>query len=329
MKKVAVTGGSGFIGRYVIRKLGDFLPAGSVTNLDLREPDFSSHAIFIRGDIRNASDVKAALSGADTLIHLAAMHHDFGIADDAYFDTNVEGARLLIEEAEKQGITTIVNYSSVAVYGNKGNPGPTTEETVPAPTNAYGRSKLQAEELFRAWAAKDPARKLIIVRSTVVFGAYNLANVLSLIRAIDQGLYIHVGKGDNIKSLAYVENIVDATFFALEHTPQGICLFNYVDEPQLSSRRIAELQARLLGKKIRLSLPRRLMILLAGPFDLAILLSGKNLKISSKRVKKLGTQTYHSAALIRKMGFVPSHTIEYGMQQMVSWYKGIRKKNVP
>jgi nucleoside-diphosphate-sugar epimerase len=323
MHKVLITGGSGFIGRYFIEKL----QGKEIVNLDLREPDFQSDARFVQGDIRNSELVKQALGNSDTLIHLAAMHHDFGIADEAYFDTNVGGAMVLIAAAEAGNVKQIIFFSSVAVYGDKGNPGPTTELTEPAPTSPYGHSKLQAERAFEEWAHADPTRKLIVVRSTVVFGAHNLANVLNLIKAIDQGLYFHVGKGDAIKSLGYVENIVDASLFAVEKTKSGVFLFNYVDYPQQTNRAIADLQAGMLGRKIRLRLPLWFAVLLAKPFDFAILLSGKNLKISSKRVKKLCTQTNHSADLIRSLGFKPAFPIDYGMRQMINWYKGSTKKD--
>lgn len=321
MAKILITGGSGFIGRYFVERLNH----QEVVILDLKTPDYESHAHFIQGDIRKKVDVSEALQDVDTLIHLAAMHHDFGIEDQAYFDTNVGGAEILIAEAERVGVKTIINFSSVAVYGNQGNPGPTNEETAPAPTNPYGASKLKAEKLFTTWAEKSPARKLIIVRSTVVFGPHNLANVLNLIKAIDTGLYFHVGASNNIKSLAYVENIVDASLFALTTIDEGIQLFNYVDEPQLSSREIANMQARFLGKKISLNLPEWLSIMIAKPFDWAIILSGRNLKVSSKRVKKLITQTNHGASYIRQLGFKPSHSIEFGMDKMIRWYLNTKK----
>jgi nucleoside-diphosphate-sugar epimerase len=316
VKKILITGGAGFIGRYFVNLLQD----ADLRILDLKKPDFDTRATFIQGDVRNIKDVQKAMAGVDTVIHLAAMHHDFGIADDAYFDTNVNGAKIIADEAHLQGVCRIINFSSVAVYGNAGNPGPTTEETSPNPQNAYGKSKWEAEQIFEKWATRQTGRKLVTVRSTVVFGPFNLANVLSLIRIIHQGLYIQIGPGNNIKSLAYVENIVEAALFALENACDSICLMNYADEPHLTSSQIAQMQAKMLAKNIRFSLPLPLGILLARPFDLAIFLSGKNLSISSKRVKKLQTQTWHSAVKIKQMGFVPRVSIQEGMQKMIQWY---------
>lgn len=322
MSKILITGGSGFIGRYFIEKF----PADEVVIFDIRKPDFNSHAHYIQGDIRNQEQVNAAMRGVDTLIHLAAMHHDFGIADQEYFDTNARGAELLAQAAKENGVKKIINFSSVAVYGNQGNPGPTHEKMTPAPQSPYGHSKLQAENTFAAMA-EDTGCRLVSVRATVVFGAWNLANVLNLIKAIDRGLYMHVGSGSNIKSIAYVENIVEATLFALTKEPSGVCLFNYVDGPAMTAHDIAELQARLLGKSIRGSVPLKLAIFLSLPFDLAIKLSGKNLSISSARVKKFCTQTFHGAEKIKEMGFRPRVSIEDGMAKMIRWYLNTPKNH--
>ncbi|MFN5319706.1 MAG: NAD-dependent epimerase/dehydratase family protein [Bacteroidia bacterium] len=317
MKKILITGGSGFIGRYFVARFKD----AEVCIFDLKEPDYPSNATWIKGDVRDKSALFSASDGCDAIVHLAAMHHDFGISDQEYFDTNVAGAQNVVDAAVKNSISIILNFSSVAVYGKAGNPGPTNENTPAQPENAYGKSKLEAERIFTNWCSTNGYRRLIQVRSTVVFGAHNLANVLSLIKVIDRGLYLHTGLGDNIKSLAYVENLVDACFFALNASPSGELLFNYVDYPQKTSRQIALLQAQLLGKKIRWAVPHRLALLLSKPFDWAITLSGKNLPISSKRIMKLNTQTCHGADKIRNLGFTQQYSIEKGMERMISWYR--------
>jgi nucleoside-diphosphate-sugar epimerase len=317
MKKILITGGSGFIGRYFVARFKD----AEVCVFDLKAPDYSSHARWIKGDVRDKSALLSATEGCDVIVHLAAMHHDFGISEHEYFNTNVDGALNVVYAAVQNGISIIVNFSSVAVYGQAGNPGPTNETTIPKPENAYGKSKLEAERIFSDWGKADHLRRLVQVRSTVVFGAHNLANVLSLIKVIDRGLYLHTGTGDNIKSLAYVENLVDACLFALNATPNGELLFNYVDYPQKTSRQIAQLQAQLLGKNIRLAIPHPMALLLAKPFDWAIRLSGKNLPISSQRIKKLNTQTCHGADTIRNLGFIQQYTIEQGMEHMITWYR--------
>jgi nucleoside-diphosphate-sugar epimerase len=317
MKNILITGGSGFIARYFIEKL----KAHRLVNLDIAAPVQKQAAEFIKADVRDATAVMNATKGIETIIHLAAMHHDFGISEDAYFDVNVNGAKVIAEAASHNQVKEIIFFSSVAVYGNQGLLRPTNEILQPEPNSPYGHSKLQAEKVFEAWAAQEKGRKATVIRSTVVFGAWNLANVLNLIKAIDRGIYFHIGKGDNIKSLAYVENIVDASLYALENQASDFEVFNYVDEPQMSSRSIADMQAKMLGKKIRIHFPLWLAVLLAYPFDLLIFVTGRNFPISSKRVKKLCTQTWHGAEKIKSAGFKAHHTIPDGMQKMIDWYK--------
>jgi nucleoside-diphosphate-sugar epimerase len=60
---------------------------------------------------------------------------------------------------------------------------------------------------------------------------------------------------------------------------------------------------------------------MAKPFDLLIRLTGKDLPISSMRVKKFGTQTYHKSGLILKTGFSPKYSTKDGLRQMVKWYR--------
>lgn len=317
MHKILITGGSGFIGRHFQKHL----PEDLITNIDLVEPKFPTQAKYIKGDIRQFNTIDKAIrtSSVNTIIALAAMHHDFGISEEEYFDTNEKGTKVLCDVASKNNIKTIVFYSSVAVYGE--NKGASSESTNPNPDLPYGASKLAGENILYKWAAADPSRKALIIRPALVFGNYNRANMYNLINQINRGIYFHIGKANNIKSIAYVNNIVDATLWALKRLKPGTTIYNYADEPQLTSRQIAEIIASALGKKIKITLPKRLGIILGLPFDLLIKITGKNFPVSSNRIKKLATETHHSASQIFNDGFKPKHTTKEGLIEMVKWYK--------
>jgi GlcNAc-P-P-Und epimerase len=323
--KILFTGGSGFIGSHFYNAL----PHDRIINLDLNKPFFAHQSNYVPGDIRVAKDIEHAIQShrVNTVISLAAKHHDFGIGHDEYFDTNEDGTRQLCKVASAKGINRIIFYSSVAVYG--WNDEVTTEETTPNPASPYGASKLAGENVLRQWAAEDPSRTVIVIRPTVVYGANNVGNMYNLIRQIDSGLYFHIGEADNIKSIAYVENLVKATLFINSKVTTGFHIFNYADEPQLTSRQIANIIAAALNKKIRITLPPFLINVIGWPFDLAIKITGKNLPVSTVRMKKLNTQTYHAAAKIISEGFKPQHTTIDGLRKMVEWYKktrGIKKE---
>jgi nucleoside-diphosphate-sugar epimerase len=321
MKKTLLTGGSGFIGSHFHNAFDN----ESLINLDLVKPDFNYKSIFIQGDIRKESDVSKAVQnrGIERIISLAAKHHDFGIGHDEYFDTNEDGTRVICKVAEQNDINEIIFYSSVAVYGSLENA--SNEQIKPNPSSPYGASKLAGERVLLNWAKNDPRRKLIIMRPVVVFGENNYANMYSLIRQIDSGFYFHLGKADNIKSIAYVENLVQATIELSHRLENGVHIFNYADEPQLTTRQISTFISEKLGSKIQITLPMGLALILALPFDWLIKLSGRNLPISTDRIKKLGTQTLHSGKKVTDLGFTPKYSTLDGLSKMVSWYLSKKK----
>jgi len=318
---ILLTGGSGFIGGHFHQAI----PNDKLVNLDLVLPNFSHQATFVQGDIRIKEDVRRAIqnNGIKTILSLAAKHHDFGIGHDEYFDTNEDATRVLCEVATEFGIREIVFFSSVAVYGIR--PEISTESMVPKPDAPYGASKLAGEKVLEKWASEQPGRKVLIIRPTLVFGRNNMANMRNLIVQIDSGLYFHLGKAANVKSIAYVENVVQGTLFLIGRMKDGVAIYNYADEPQLSTRQIGETIAAALGRKIRLTLPMMLGVMLGIPFDIVIKLTGKNLPISSARIRKLGTATHHSAKKLFTEGFKPSFTTIDGLRKMVDWYKSSKK----
>lgn len=314
---ILLTGGSGFIGSH----FHNYLPNHDLINLDLNAPSVAYQSTFVQGDIRIEEDIRRAVQGRNikTIISLAAKHHDFGIGHDEYFDTNEDGTKMLCKVAAEFDITEIVFYSSVAVYGLRKEI--STENLEPKPDSPYGASKLAGEKVLVQWAKEKPNRKLLIIRPTLVFGKNNMANMRNLIRQIDSGLYFHLGKADNIKSIAYVENVVQGTLYLLAKLPPGCSLYNYADEPQLTTREISNIIAEALSKKVRLTVPKTLGVMMGVPFDIMIKLTGKNLPISTARIKKLSTPTHHSAQKIFSEGFIPKYSSEAGLRKMVEWYK--------
>lgn len=314
---ILLTGGSGFIGSH----FHNYLDQSRLINMDLVAPAFTNNAVFTQGDIRVREQVQSVMQGKNitTIISLAAKHHDFGVGHDEYFDTNEEGTEVLCAAASENNIKEIVFFSSVAVYGVRDVV--SNEELEPSPDSPYGASKLAGEKVLARWASEDPARKVLIIRPTVVFGPGNFANMKNLISQIDSGFYCHVGRGNNIKSIAYVENVVGATLFLMNKLAPGVSVYNYADEPQLTTREIGEHIAGFLGKRIAFTLPMSMAVLFGLPFDLLIKLTGKNLPVSSARIRKLGTQTYHSAKRIFSEGFKPRYSSVDGLEKMVEWYK--------
>ncbi len=320
--KVLVTGGSGFIGSYFYERLVE--DGHEIVFIDLVEPGYDApKAEYHRGDIRDIDALTRAMEGCDAVVHLAAAHHDFGIEHDTYFSVNEYGSEVMCEAMDACGVRDLVFYSTVAVYGDA--PEPHHEDSPTAPNSPYGASKLKGEQVFDAWTKKGDDRRALIIRPTVTFGVRNFANMYSLIRQVRSGKYMHFGPGRNIKSLSYVENIVDATmylWFGEGRIGPGSDVYNFIDKPDLTSRQIADIVYDALGKKpFPITPPVWFGLLCALPFDVVIALTGKNLPISGARVKKLSVvQTKFEADKILATGYTPKVPLEEGIRKMVDWY---------
>ena len=174
-----ITGGSGFIGTHLGLALQQ---AGESFRIVDKSPSQTFPERVALVDILDADRLAQALTG-ETIFHLAAEHRDDVQPADLYTRVNVEGTRNLCRAARLRGIDRIIFTSSVAVYGFV--EAATDETGAINPFNAYGRSKYDAEQVLRAWAAEAPlTRSLTIIRPTVVFGAGNRGNVYTLFRQI-------------------------------------------------------------------------------------------------------------------------------------------------
>jgi hypothetical protein len=166
-------------------------------------------------------------------------------------------------------------------------------------------------------------RRCLTIRPTVTFGPNNFANMYSLIRQIHSGKYAQFGKASNIKSLSYVENIVDATLHLWDYDGRAnYDPYNWIDKPDLTSAEIAITSDESLGKGSNpLTVPLWLGLLAGVPFDVVIKLTGKNLPISTARIKKLFCmQTKYEADKVLATGYTPKVPLKEGIDRMVKWY---------
>ena len=312
-----MTGNAGFIGKYLTTAM---IRAGhEVRGLDIRpRKDVENGFVQIEGNILDKDIVRQAMVGCDCIIHLAAEHKDFGITREDYFTVNVEGTKVLLNSAAEQNIKNFIFYSSVAVYGARQ---PSTDTTRPQPNNHYGVSKLQAEEAIQEWVRGDTSRRVLIIRPTVVYGPGNRANIFRLVKQVSDGKFIWMGNGSEIKSVAYVENIVDATVFISSQMEEGFHIYNYADSPHLTTKEIVHYIAVSAGvKEPKLKIPWLLGMTAAGTFDVLGKLLGIDFPITSARIRKFNTPTCHKAEKIFALGFRPRFTIEVGLEKMVKWY---------
>ena len=306
--KYLIIGGSGFVGSFLIKKLFD----KSVLNLDKNPSPFFNNITTI-GDIRNIDQIKI-LKGTKTVVLLAAEHRDDVSPNSLYYDVNVKGTKNVLEAMDNIGIKNLIFTSSVAIYGiDKNNP---DENHKHDPFNHYGKSKWQAEVIIREWYNKDPNNKSItIIRPTVIFGERNRGNVYNLLKQISSGHFLMIGKGDNKKSMAYVENVVAFIIHRLEKTEPGYHVFNYADKPDFTMKELVSVIENKMNIVLpKIQIPRWLGMFFGYMFDLFSLISTKKTSISSVRVKKFCAVTQFDASKVH-YSFNAPYTLKEGLDK--------------
>lgn len=314
MKNINVIGGSGFIGTRLVRRLKqnaqreikiiDKVPSQAF-------PDLRSHC-----DVRSLGQVRECISDGGIIVNLAAEHHDDVRPLSLYDEVNVGGAVNICSAAREKDVQTIVFTSTVAVYGFA--PIGTDESGTIAPYNDYGRTKYEAEEVFKAWQAESPGeRTLVIIRPTVVFGEQNRGNVYNLMRQIASGKFVMIGHGENRKSMAYVENLAAFIEYCLTFKP-GVHLYNFVDKPDFTMNRLVEHVNRALGRHVRTDfrIPFPLGLLIGLGADVLAAVTKRRFSISSIRVKKFCANSVYNTS-IDKTGFNSPVPLDQALEQTI------------
>lgn len=297
--RINIVGGSGFIGSRLCGRLANQEIAFQILD-KVMSTSFAEDSAL--ADVRDISALNRHITLGTVLINLAAEHRDDVSPLSLYDDVNVQGAKNICLVADQKNIQTIIFTSSVAVYGfaQLG----TDESGMIAPFNNYGRTKWEAEQVYKAWQAEDSEnRTLVIVRPTVVFGERNRGNVFNLLKQIASGKFVMVGDGLNRKSMAYVENVAAFLEYSMSFQP-GVHIYNYIDKPDFSMNQLIGHVNKLLGRssEIKFRLPYFVGLTIGKFFDLVAKVSGRQFPISSIRVKKFCANSVYESA-VDKTGF--------------------------
>lgn len=313
---ILVVGGSGFIGTHLCKRLKD-------KGVDFRIIDKFESTFYpdktVVADVRDTEALRKAIISNAVIINLAAEHRDDIRPLSLYDEVNVQGAKNVCTVAREKEVKTIVFTSSVAVYGFA--PEGTDESGEISPFNDYGRTKAEAEKIYKAWQEEAPSeRALVIVRPTVVFGKRNRGNVYNLLRQIASGHFVMIGNGRNYKSMAYVENVAAFLEYSAAAKP-GIHIFNYIDKPDINMNDLVKLVRKSLGKDngFFLRLPYWFGYSAAKLFDGVAFIIGKSFPISSIRVKKFCSTTSFSSSTISSLDFTAPVLLKEGLKNTIQY----------
>lgn len=316
--RIAVTGGSGFVGREIVRAAKE--RGVQVTLLSRRAQEATS--MVVEGDITTGVGLPAAFRGADTVIHAAGLAHQHrGAPDEAFDAVNREGTRRVILAAAEARVRHVVMLSSVSVYGGSEGAAPLDERAECNPEGPYGVSKLRAEiEAYES--ARRSSLQLTILRLATVYGAEDPGNLLRLVRAIDTSRFVRIGTRGVRKSLLHRSDAARAVLDAAVARPATGGVFNVVGAV-LPLDDIVNCIAITLGSAVpSRGVPRG--VALAGT---RVLRGVPRLRRSAKSLERwLSDEAFSGITFEDTFGFTPAVSLEEGMRDEVAWYRTQRQQ---
>lgn len=310
---IAVTGATGFVGRRVVSDLAG--RGHAVIGLVRSAPGTDDRVV---GEIEADTDWSRALEGVEVVIHCAArahiMHERSADPLSLYRAVNVEGTRRLAEQAAHCGVKRLVYLSSVKAAGERSLPGrPLRVSDPPAPEDAYGVSKLEAESALRLVGVAT-GLETVIVRPPLIYGPGVKGNFLRLLDAIARGWPLPLGSVDNRRSVVSLANLAHFVGVCVGSPAAAGKTFFVSDGEDLSTRSLARRIGAALGR------PARLLPVPATVLSMLAEMAGKTAEVE----RLVGTLQVDLTDARGLLAWSPPYTVEQELRETATWFKGAR-----
>lgn len=304
---ILITGAGGFVGRALVTGMirRDMQVKAAIRSASQLP---SSVEICAIDTIDAGTDWSCALQAVGVVIHLVARVHVMveTTADPLteFRCVNVQGTLNLARQAAAAGVRRFVFVSSVKVNGESTQLGaPFKADDAPAPLDAYGVSKMEAEQGLRE-LAEQTGMEVVIIRPPLVYGPGVKANFAAMMRWLQRGVPLPLGAIHNQRSLIALDNLVDLIVTCLTHPAAANQTFMASDGEDVSTTELLRRMGQAMGSPARLiPVPASILKLAAamvGKPDIAQRLCG-SLQVDISKTRQL-------------LGWVPPLTLDEGLK---------------
>ena len=313
--KILVTGGTGFLGRYLVAQLLDRGHEVAILGRDFAPVQdlVARGARPVGADLRDHGAVQAACAGKEAIFHVGAKSEPWGKHTD-FHAINVGGTAAVIAGCRMHGVRRLIYVSSPSVVFD-GTDQIDAAETVPYPvhfTSVYSLTKKLGEDAVNAARGE---METVIVRPKAIFGPGDRALLPRLIAAAQRGRLPQIGNGKNLVDLTYVENVAQALVLALESPDAAGKTYTITNDehPALWDLIREVLLHQQLTPHLR-QIPLGLALAAASALEAVAAVTGREPTLTRYSALILArTQTYDITAAKRDLGYTPNVSLAKGI----------------
>ncbi len=321
--KILVTGGTGFTGKALVRRLLD--DGHEVIALDYQEGLKTEElrqwgARVVIGTVTDRTLVKQCVAGVDVVHHLAAAFRELDVPNSHYDEVNVGGTRIMLEESLAAGVKRFIYCSTCGVHGNVEHP-PADEN---APINAadyYQQTKYNAEPVVLEFHEKGlPA---VILRPAAIYGPGDPERFFMIFKRVNNGTFPMFGSGKTLYHPLYIDHLVDAFILAQEPGKGDGQAYLIADEEYVEIKDLVRRVGKALNVEVKIPHFPVMPLVVAGHICEKVC---KPLKITPpifpRRVDWYRqNRAFTISKAKRDLGYTPLVSLDEGLRRTAQWYK--------
>ena len=322
MRKVLVTGGTGFIGSHLVEAL---VKEGYSVRCLVRKTS-KLHWIkeldieIMEGDLTDYESLKPVISGVDAIFHLAGKTS--ALSEEEFYQANAKGTMNILKATVQANpkLQRFIYISSLSASGPSFSGRPLKESDHPNPLSPYGASKLAGEEAVLAFHTQIP---VTIIRPPVVYGPRDIA-ILQFFQTINRGLKPVLGWRVRYGSFIYVDDLIQGIFLAADNKRAIGQIYFFVADTLIAYQELNNAIANALGKKgLMIHLPVSGVTFVVLIREMVYRMKKKATLMTRHKVREVRERFWicDGSKAKKELNFIPKHSLEEGLKKTAEWYK--------
>ncbi len=321
--KILVTGGTGFTGKALVRRLLD--DGHQVVALDFQEGlktqelrDWGAEVVI--GTVTDKEVVDRCMKGIEVVHHLAAAFRQLNVPNSYYWDVNVEGTRNVLEAARRENVKKFVYCSTCGVHGNVDNP-PGNEESPINAADYYQQTKYEAEPIVKEYQQKG--METTILRPAAIYGPGDPERFFMIFKRVNKGMFPMFGNGKTLYHPLYIDHLVDAHVLAQEPGKGVGEAYLIADEEYIEIETLVQKTAAALKVDVKIPHFPVTPVIIVGHICEKVC---KPFKITPPIFpRRVDWYRQNRAFSIdkakRDLGYAPHISIDEGLRRTAAWYR--------